>query len=86
MAPILGVIVQEVKKTVDVLKEEYDGLSVKKIILSGGSSRMIGLREFIEQESGIETTIANSLIGIEYLSKLNNNRRQIGRASCRERV
>lgn len=73
LAPILGVIVQEVKKTVDVLKEEYDGLSVKKIILSGGSSRMIGLREFIEQESGIETTIANSLIGIEYPSKLNDN-------------
>ena len=34
---------------------------------------MIGLREFIEQESGIETTIANSLIGIEYPSKLNDN-------------
>jgi len=78
LLPILGAITKEVSRTMEVLREDYNGLEIQKIILSGGSSKLIGLREFIEQESGVTTVIADPLVNFEYPSKLSADLKEQG--------
>ncbi len=68
--PTLGIIIQEVKKTISVLGEEYNGLNIKKVVLSGGSARMIGLAEYVQNELKIKTVIGNPLAQVKYPAKM----------------
>ncbi len=66
LAPTLGLITDETKKTIEILNKDYPHLQVKNVILTGGGSRMIGLKEFIEKEVGISTIMGNPLAKVKY--------------------
>jgi type IV pilus assembly protein PilM len=63
---ILSMIIDELKKTIQLFKADFEGVEVAGILLTGGAASMIGLRETVQQQIGVETSIGNALEGIAF--------------------
>lgn len=58
--PILDSILAEVKKSIAFYSQKYkDDSSIKQIILSGGTAKLLGIDMYFANASGIETVTAN---------------------------
>jgi len=66
--PIIDRIVDEVKRTLGVVPEE----EIKKLILVGGSSSLLGLREYIHERLVVPIDIADPWAKIDYNPALEN--------------
>jgi len=69
LTTVLGIIIGEIKKTIQLFNSDFENVSIDKIFLSGGSANMIGLRELIQKEVGKETMIGNALEGISFVAE-----------------
>lgn len=66
----LTLIIKEITKSIEIFKQTYPERDIDSIVLSGGVSQMSGLRQFIEQESGIKTILGNPWSQIAYPKEL----------------
>jgi type IV pilus assembly protein PilM len=66
LGTVLEMIIDEIDKTVKLFQSDFEGMNVGGILLTGGAASMIGLRESIQQSTGIETSIGNALEGIAF--------------------
>lgn len=75
LIPSLTALVEEVKKYIDFFQIKFDKTfsekerKISKIILSGGQAKMIGLKEFLEEELKIPVEIGNPLLDNLKISK-----------------
>jgi type IV pilus assembly protein PilM len=72
LTTVLSIITEEVKKTIQLFKADFGDAEINKILLSGGSASMIGLRELIQQQSKVETFVGNALEGIVFVPEIKN--------------
>lgn len=70
--PALGIVTDEIRRMIKTFSSSYPELAIQKIVLTGGSSMMTGLREYLQLELNIETIIGNPMAGIRYDAKLEN--------------
>ena len=63
---ILAMIVDELRKTMQLFKDDFEGAEIEGILLTGGAASMIGLRETVQQQTGVETSIGNALEGVAF--------------------
>jgi type IV pilus assembly protein PilM len=63
--PLIDAILAEIKKTFQSFRQR-GGNEVQKIILSGGSALMPGLKEYFSEEFGKEVEIANPFANISF--------------------
>ncbi len=68
----LSIIVNEIKKTIQLFEADFDGVKINQIILTGGTATMLGLREFLQQQIEKEVVIGNALEGIAFLPEIKN--------------
>ena len=61
LTPLLSILVEEIKKTKELFREDFGGATVNEILVSGGTAKMIGLKEFLTEQTGLKTTVANAL-------------------------
>jgi len=54
LEPTLGLIVDEVERTLSSFADSYPDIKPKQIVITGGCARMIGFREYIEKKHGDE--------------------------------
>ncbi len=66
--PLIDLILREIRKISGSTPEEKNKIS--KIVLSGGSSLMPGLREYFKEQVGIVTIIGDPFLDIDYPSSL----------------
>lgn len=76
--PLLGVIVEEVEKSLEIFKKNHADPYIKGIILSGGSSRMIGLSDYFKQKLKMEVFMGNPWSKINYPKKLEKSLIKLG--------
>lgn len=75
LIPSLTALVEEVKKYIDFFQTKFDKTfsekerKISKIILSGGQAKMIGLKEFLEEELKLKVEIGNPLLKDLKISK-----------------
>ena len=69
LEPILGVILNEASRAKQGYERSY-GARVSRVILSGGSARLLGLRAYVEQALGLPTKIASPFEAISFPSSL----------------
>ncbi len=72
LTTVLSIITEEIKKTIQLFGTDFEEVQIKNIFLSGGSANMIGLRELIQKETGLETLIGNALEGIAFVPEVKN--------------
>jgi len=72
LTTVLSIITEEIKKTIQLFGADFEEVQIKNIFLSGGSANMIGLRELIQKETGLETLIGNALEGIAFVPEVKN--------------
>lgn len=64
LQPILGILSNEINKAIHFY-EEREGEQLRLIVLTGGSSLLPGLAEFLTKNLGVEAQIANPFSNIE---------------------
>lgn len=69
LEPAFDSIIGEAKKNLKEF-EEFDKESLDKIILSGGTAKMKGVKEYIQDKMGIEVVYGNPWSKIEYPEKI----------------
>lgn len=71
--------VLEIKKAIDLYQANNPEAPLQKLVLSGGGSKVLGLREFLEQETQLEVILFNPFeqmssnakkIDVEYLNSI----------------
>ena len=76
LQPILGILSNEINKAIHFY-EEKEGEQLKLIVLTGGSSLLPGLAEFLTKNLGVEVQTANPFSYLEvdpaYLEALAKN-------------
>jgi len=73
LATVLTVIINEVKKTIELFKSDFNNLEIEEVLLSGGTARMVGLSSLIAQQTGLKVSIGNSLEGIFFVPEIKNS-------------
>lgn len=63
---VLSVLTGEIRRTIKALGESYPKVEIEGIILSGGGSKLKGLRQFIESDLDIKTVIGNPMSTVSY--------------------
>jgi len=74
-------LIDEITNESERMMSEYQsktGRKIEKIILNGGSARMEGLKEHIEQKLKIKTLIADPWAKIVYPPELEKTLKEIG--------
>jgi type IV pilus assembly protein PilM len=61
--------VLEVKKAIDLYHSNHPNEPLQRLMLSGGGSKIIGLREFLENETGLEVELFNPFYNMSYNKK-----------------
>ncbi len=61
--------VLEIKKALDLYLANHPGRPIKKMFLSGGGSKVKGLKSFIEQETGLEVISFNPFVDMKINTK-----------------
>lgn len=59
LAPVLSIIVSEMRKALAFYAEKYADEPVRQIIIGGGTARLPGLTTYFANAIGVETAIAN---------------------------
>lgn len=62
-------ICSEIERSVDYFRSTFGGDYIKHIYLSGGSSRIVGLKSLLSERLNIETELINPLMKINYNKK-----------------
>jgi type IV pilus assembly protein PilM len=70
LEPVLRIMINEVAKEVEMFNKNYPQDKIGGVILSGGTSRLRGLRDFVQKETGIKTFYGNPWSRLEYPEKL----------------
>ena len=72
LTTVLSIIVDEVKKTIQLFETDFDGVKIDQIILTGGTAMMLGLKEFLQQQMNREVVVGNALEGIAFVPEVKN--------------
>ena len=75
--PLIDSIIFEVKKISNSFYQQ-EGKEIEKIILSGSSSLLPGLKEYFSEELKKETVLANPFSGISYPAVLEETLKELG--------
>ena len=67
---ITEMLIMEVQKTFDFFRETYPSETISQVLISGGTSRMIGLAEHIQATFGYPTEILDPFKSITIASKV----------------
>ncbi len=59
----------EIKKAIDLYHSNHPNHPLKKLILSGGGSKVSGLIDFLSQETGLEVELFNPFLNMAWNSK-----------------
>jgi type IV pilus assembly protein PilM len=70
MIPLLTNISDDIKKAMEVFKQNYPNSKLESLILTGGSSRMNGFKEFLSKELDINVVEGNPWKSLDYPAKL----------------
>lgn len=62
-------ICSEIERSIDYFRSTFGGDYIKHVYLSGGSSRIVGLKSQLSQRLNIETELMNPLLKINYNKK-----------------
>ncbi|KAF0160273.1 MAG: type IV pilus assembly protein PilM [Syntrophaceae bacterium] len=62
-------ICSEIERSIDYFRSTFGGDYIKHVYLSGGSSRVVGLKSHLSQRLNIETELINPLLKIGYNKK-----------------
>lgn len=68
--PVLDMIANEAVRILNTYKEKREGGRVDGVVLSGGSSKLLGLDEYFSQKIGIKTIVGNPWRRVIYSEKL----------------
>ena len=71
---ITEMLIMEVQKTFDFFRETYPSETISRVLISGGTSRMIGLADHIQATFGYPTEIMDPFNSITISSKVNANK------------
>ncbi len=66
LGPVMEKLLGEVRVSIDFYMSEFQVSSVDKIIMSGGSSAMSGLKEFLAGNMGIDVGLADPFKGVSF--------------------
>jgi len=77
LLPVVDVILGEMRKALDIFERQKVG-EVHKIVLSGGSARLPGLKEYIEKEFRIRTEIIDPFRHLLYPPLLEEEIKKMG--------
>ena len=67
--PVLGELSMEIHRSIDYFRSRYPTDTVDQIILCGGSASLGNLDQYIQQEMGVPTVVANPFSGLNVTSK-----------------
>jgi hypothetical protein len=67
--PVLGEISMEIRRSIDYFRSRYPTDTVDQIILCGGSAQLGNLDQYVQQEMGVPTVVANPFAGLNVTSK-----------------
>lgn len=71
--PIIQEIIEEVSRSIKFYEEQHEK-KIQRIVLTGGTSRMPLLLDFVRsQYAGVDVTIGNPWTGISYTAKLDDS-------------
>jgi type IV pilus assembly protein PilM len=71
---ITEMLIMEVQKTFDFFRETYPSETISQVLISGGTSRMIGLAEHIQATFGYPTEILDPFKSITIASKVDTEK------------
>ena len=71
---ITEMLIMEVQKTFDFFRETYPSETISRVLISGGTSRMIGLAEHIQATFGYPTEILDPFNSITFGPKIDSAR------------
>ncbi len=77
ITPILDIIVEETKRSLDFYQNQPGSSPVKRIILCGGSANLPGLPISLSKSLGVEVQLGNPWVKINYSSNLENQLKEI---------
>ncbi len=77
LSPLIDMIILEVEKIAESFQESK-GRSIEKIILGGGSAKLLGLREYVQQNMQKEVEVSNPFLSIYYPPILEQTIQEIG--------
>ncbi len=69
MTPFIDAIINEVKRTKKKYEQSF-GNEIKKVILAGGGSKLVGIDKYFAQEMNLPIEIANPFTKVKYNSSL----------------
>jgi type IV pilus assembly protein PilM len=65
LLPIMKNITLEMQKAIQFFVSQQPGESIKRVLLSGGSSQLPGLVEFVTEQVGVEVLLASPFAGAQ---------------------
>lgn len=65
LEPIMGTVLNEVKRAIAYFGERYANERIEAIVLSGGSAKLPGIVSYMTESVNIETQLANPWVGIQ---------------------
>jgi type IV pilus assembly protein PilM len=70
LLPLVDTICKESKKALADFKKDYSDSNIENIILTGGSSQLKGLKEYLEKELTLKVLVGNSWSRVTYPKQL----------------
>jgi type IV pilus assembly protein PilM len=77
MKPTLRRLANEINRSFDYFKEQFQAEKIDRVILAGGSSQTINLKEFLSENIGTPVELLNPLTNIKIASELEKDRAQL---------
>lgn len=69
IAPVLGELATELRRSLDYYRSRAQGRSVDRLILTGGSASLANFAPFLQSELQVPVTVADPLLGMDVASK-----------------
>lgn len=73
LKPIIDHLTEELNKSIDYFQEKNNGKKIDKIILTGGTSALIGLPLYIANATGLTVEVGNPWQNISYPAELSSS-------------
>ncbi len=70
MLPILGDLATEVRRSLDYFQTRYRESKVSRIVISGGTARLVNLGRFLSLELGLETVVGDPFAQCEVAAQV----------------
>jgi type IV pilus assembly protein PilM len=64
IAPIVGELTTEIRRSLDFYRRQHRNEAIDRIVLAGGTATVTGLTEFVVADLGIPTVIADPFAGV----------------------